>query len=192
MKRVVAGLVLVLLSGVAARAAEDFWGGAAPKPAAPVRSAGGGLAEVESLEAALAEAWEKTPLTQRHVVFVSEKAALYGAYTERPSRVFAKGEDLVTYLEPIGFTWKADADGVNHFGFVLDFTVKSRDGKVLAGQDGFQRFDFASRYKNREVFMNITMSLNGIEPGDYVLGYALHDRNGNRVSRFEQPFAIKE
>ena len=184
-----------------ARAADDFRSGAktaAEKtggtiPPAPRPAAGGpgGLFEIEAIEASLAQAWERARLTQRHAFFVSERAELYGGYAERSSSTFAAEDKLVTYVEPVGYAWTPTPEGGYRFGFTLDFKVKTPDGKVLAGQDGFQAFRFTSRFKNREVFMNLTMSLTGIEPGSYVLVYTLHDQGSDKTSSFEQPFTIK-
>ena len=195
--RAATGAVLAaLLCAGPARAVDDVWSAAkvaAAKPAAarPAASAAAGLAEIEAIEATLAQAWERAPLTQRHALFVSERAELYGGYAERPSSTFAADERLATYVEPVGYTWTPTPDGGYRFGFTLDFKVKTPDGTVLAGQDGFQTFRFTSRFRNREVFMNLTMSLAGIEAGSYVLAYTLHDQGSDKTSSFEQPFTIR-
>lgn len=150
------------------------------------------LQDVEALENVLAGLWERMPLTQRHVVFVGTKADLYGGYMERASNVFARYESLVTYVEPVGYVWKSLGNGSYGFGITLDFKVKTPDGKILAGQDNFQSFDYKSHYRNRELFMNLIMTLSGIQPGNYVLGYTLHDKYSDKVSTFEQPFVIRD
>lgn len=202
-------LVANLATIPAARAADGFWTGATPKAAetkaAPAKApakeptkpavpedAPSGLAGIEALEASLADAWERTPLTQRHAMFVARKPEIYGGYVERDGRRFARGEALLTYVEPVGYAWKPQADGLYEFGFTIDFKVKLPNGKILAGQDGFTSFDFGSRYKNREVFMTMTMTLDGIDPGEYVLVYTMHDKTNGKASSFEQPFTITQ
>lgn len=159
-----------------------------PKAASPL--AAPTLADIDALDRAVTDAWEKTPLTQRRAMFVSEKASLYGGYAERPSNAFAQGEKLLTYIEPVGYGWKPVENGAYRFGITLDFAVKGADGTLLARQEAFQTFDFTSRFKNREVFINVTMSLDGIQPGRYVLVYTLRDNASAETSRFEQPFTI--
>ncbi len=156
------------------------------KPAAAAPA----LAEIDALDRAVTEAWEKMPLTQRRALFVSAPASLYGGYAERPTNVFAPGEKLLTYIEPVGYTWKPGADGTYQFGLTLDFAIKSADGKILGGQDAFQSFDFTSRFKNRELFLSVTMSISGAEPGNYILVYTLRDKGSAKTSNFAQPFTI--
>lgn len=149
------------------------------------------LQDLVTQEAALDATWEKMPLTQRHALFVTQKADLYGNYAPRSSNVFSAGENLLTYVEPVGFAWKDAGDGTLQFGLTLDFQVKTASGHVLAEQKAYQKASFVSRFKNHEMFMNLTLSLSGVEPGDYVLVYTLHDQASDKVSSFEQPFTIK-
>ena len=147
------------------------------------------LKDIDALERALTDAWTAMPLTQRHALFVANRPTLYGGYEERSSSVFAPGEKLVTYVEPVGYTWTA-VEGGYRFGITMDFAVKTRDGTILAGKDAFQAFTFTSHFRNREVFVNVTMALDGLNPGDYLLVYTLHDNGSAKASSFSQPFTI--
>ncbi|NEU11205.1 hypothetical protein G3T14_03560 [Methylobacterium sp. BTF04] len=152
------------------------------KPAATVQ-------DIVLLERAVDDAWETMALTRRHALFVGKPASLYGGYEERPNSVFAPGEKLITYIEPMGYAWVPDGDGYR-FGITMDFAVKSPSGEVLAKQDSFQTFSFSSRFKNREVFVNVTLALDGLPPGDYVAAYTLRDKGGPKSFSFDQPFTI--
>jgi hypothetical protein len=77
------------------------------------------------------------------------------------------------------------------FGITTDLELATRSGKVLADQKGFQTVTLESRYRTREFFATLTLSLDGIEPGDYVLSYTVHDAVGGRAARVDQPFTIK-
>jgi len=149
------------------------------------------LADLETDENAIADLWSRLPYTARHVMFTSHKAELYGGYDQRTSNVFAKGEKLLTYLEPVGYGWKALDGGLLTFGVTTDFEILTPTGKVLAGQRAFQKVDLVSHYKNREFFVSLTLTIDGIEPGDYVLAYTLHDNVSGKATRVEQPFTIK-
>jgi len=149
------------------------------------------LADLETAENAIANLWSQLPYTARHVMFVSHKAELYGGYEQRPSNVFIQGEKLLTYLEPVGYGWKPLDAGMFTFGVTTDFEILTPSGKVLAGQRAFQKVDLASHYKNREFFVSLTLTIDGIEPGDYVLAYTLHDNVSGKSTRVEQPFTIK-
>ena len=146
--------------------------------------------EIDRLDQAVTDAWVKAPLTERRAIFVESPVETYGAWRERPDNVFKPGEDLLTYVEPVGYVWRDAGEGWFGFGFVMDFKVKTPDGRILGGQDAYKRFEFKTRYRNREVFINLKMSLSGIPAGDYVLVYTLHDLESEKSSSFEQPFRI--
>ncbi len=65
-------------------------------------------------------------------MFVTRKADLLGDYEQRPSNVFAIGEPLFTYLEPVGYGWKTLDSGLFGFGVTTDFEILTRDDEVLA------------------------------------------------------------
>lgn len=148
------------------------------------------LRDIEAREAALATAWEATPLAVRQSVFVTKKADLYGQVAPRPSNVFKAGEALLTYVEPVGYVWKpAGPDGFT-FGLTLDFVIKSRSGEILGGQERFLNYAQTSRHKVRELMINITLNLAGAPPGEYVVVYTMRDDNSPKSTTFEQTFSI--
>jgi hypothetical protein len=148
------------------------------------------LSEIDKRDAAVVEAWQATPLTVRHAVFVSEHPAGFGMYKPRASDSFKPGEKLTVYAEPIGYGWKHIADGLFEFGFVVDFLVKSPDGKILAGNQNFARLVQQSHVRNREFMLTLNLDLTGANPGDYVLEYTLHDISSDKSTSFELPFKI--
>jgi hypothetical protein len=150
------------------------------------------LQEIDRREAAVVEAWEKTPLTIRRAVFVAEPPGGFGQFVERKSNVFPPGEKLVTYAEPVGYGWKKSGDGNFEFGFDVDFLIKSPDGKVLTGQENFGKMAETSRVRNREFFVTLTMSVKGAKPGDYVLQYKMRDIASDKSVVIDLPFKIAE
>jgi hypothetical protein len=58
--------------------------------------------------------------------------------------VFAAGEPLIVYTEPIGVTWK-QADGPYSSKLMVDFEIKTPDGKTITGQKDFGQFTLAAR-----------------------------------------------
>jgi hypothetical protein len=147
------------------------------------------LDDLDTLRQAVIDAWTEMPLTVRRVMFVTEKAPVLGAYSKRPTNVFNVGEKLLTYIEPVGYTWKQQGDMFS-FGVNVDFVIKGADGKILGGQENFAKLSLASRAKLQEFMINLTMSLDGITPGKYVLEYKLHDLGGEKTVVVDQPFEI--
>jgi len=147
--------------------------------------------DFDALQSAVTDAWENMPLTARHVMFVAKTPENYGAWVERPTNVFKVGEKLITYAEPIGYTWKPRGDTYD-FGLTTDFAVKSADGKILGGQEKFFKVEKSSHAKMQELMLTMTMSLDGITAGKYVLEYTLHDNGSDKTTTFDQPFTIGE
>jgi hypothetical protein len=148
------------------------------------------VADLEAQENATAAVWERLPFSARHVMFVARKATAYGDYEARSSNVFAPGEKLLTYLEPLGYAWTANGD-TYRIGVSVDFEVLSTTGKILGGQKEILKQKLETHYRNREFYINSTMDIDGATAGDYVLVYTLHDLANGHTTRLEQPFTIK-
>src|SRR5580704_1854003 len=135
-------------------------------------------------------AWEKTPLTVRRALFVSDHPHGFGLYQERASNVFKPGEALVTYAEPVGYGAKDAGNGLLEFGFAVDFLIKSPDGQILTGQQDFARLAQQSHVRNLEFMLLLTLNVTGAPSGDYVVEYKLRDISGDKTTSFELPFKI--
>src|SRR5437762_5387408 len=70
------------------------------------------LEEVDRRQAAVIEAWEKTPLTVRQAAFSKGEPRGYGLYDEHASSEFKKGERVIAYAEPVGYGWKENGKGL--------------------------------------------------------------------------------
>jgi hypothetical protein len=151
------------------------------------------IQDIDTRQQAVADAWEKTPLSVRRVLFVTEKAPIFGAYTERQTNKFKAGEPILTYMEPVGYTWKPTADNALQFGVIVDFLVKTSSGQVLAGKDAMLNYKVVSRSRLQEFMVNTSININGIKPGDYILTFTIHDVNDpSRTTHVDQHFTIVE
>ncbi len=148
------------------------------------------LEEIDRRQAALIEAWEKTPLTIRRALFINGEPRGFGPYQERESKTFKPGEKVVVYAEPVGFGWKDAGRGMFELGFVVDFHIKSRDGEVLAEKENFMRIATESHTRNLEFMVVLTLNLTSAPPGDYVVEYKLRDIASDKTASFNMPFKI--
>jgi hypothetical protein len=148
------------------------------------------LADIDSREAAVVEAWAATPLTIRKAFFVAEHPQGFGQYVERSSTVFKPGEKLIAYAEPVGYGWKDTGAGEFEFGFKVDFTIIAADGKILGGQQDFADLSLKSHARNREFMVVLTLNVTGAPPGDYVIEYKLRDVSSDKTATFNMPFKI--
>jgi hypothetical protein len=94
------------------------------------------LAAINGARAAMIDVLNNAPLGFRRILFVKEVPDRFGAYKSRGNTVFAPDEPLIIYTEPIGVAWKQDGDEYSS-KLVVDFEIRSPDGRVLAGQKGF-------------------------------------------------------
>ena len=138
-------------------------------------AAGQQMEAVEALRQAIQVLTAKGPLLLRRVQFITEPPQGFGVYQPRKSNVFKAGEPLIVYAEPVGMGW-AKSGGFNRARIATDFEIRSPEGKILAGQHDFGRFDFASHDRNQEVMTHLTLTLSGAPAGRYVLGATYRDR----------------
>ena len=150
------------------------------------------LKEIDEREAAVLDAWDKTPLTVRRAFFVAEKAAGFGMAEERPSKVFKPGEPLVCYVEPVAYGFKSAGGGAYDFGFDIDAVLTgSPKAEELMSKKDFLHIRQHSRVKNRELFLTLTLNLTGAPAGDFVLEWTLRDIAGPKEAKVSLPFSIR-
>jgi hypothetical protein len=155
------------------------------------RAAAADLARLSALQEAVSNVWQLMPLTQRRAIFVTTVPDSYGSYDERPSKIFHLGEQIITYVEPIGYTWAANKDGTFSYGVTIDFLLKRSDGKILGRQEKFLDASRTSHVRNQELMLVASPSLSDTDPGDYVIEYKLHDQQSNKTSQFTLSFTLQ-
>ncbi|MBD1547490.1 hypothetical protein [Roseibium aggregatum] len=153
--------------------------------------AGKSTEAVQLMREGLIEAWKAAPLSIDKALFVKERAAGFGLYEPRPDAVFAQGETILLYLEPIGFTWKQEND-IYRSDIAVDFELLSPDGDILAGKRDFGEFKFASHAFNTEYMANMTVNLTGAPKAKYMLLITLRDQlNSDQSASVQLPFEIR-
>ena len=65
-------------------------------------------------------------------------------------------------------------------------------GEMIAEVADVANLALTSRYKNREFQANLTYTLTGITPGNYVLETTLRDKNSGKTGRFETEVEFTE
>jgi hypothetical protein len=148
------------------------------------------LPAIQNAEAALIEAWNRSPLGFRTALFVEGEVGGYGLYTPRPAAAFKAGEPIVVYAEPYGYAWKDQGNGAYAFGFFCDMQIRNKAGEILVKQPDFGRFQFTSRTRNREFMLKLTLNLNEAPAGDFVLEYVVRDAYSDKTALISLPFAI--
>jgi hypothetical protein len=157
---------------------------------APGESSDESLKAIDTARAAVSEALSKAPLGFRRILFVSAVPEGFANYKPRGDTSFAPNEPLIIYTEPIGVTWKQNGEEVSS-KLVVDFEIRSPDGKVLAGQKAFGEFALEAREPPLDYMSQIKLNVSGLPAGSYILGLTMRDANSDKISTKDLPFEIK-
>lgn len=131
------------------------------------------------------------PLSIGKAVFVAAPPAGYAMYDPKQGAIFKPGEALVSYVEPVGLTWKpAAAGGKMQAHFTVDLDILSASGEVLANQKAFGDFTFTGFLRNQEIYATLTTDVSGAAAGDYVLRFHFNDLNSGKSASVDQKFTI--
>lgn len=182
-----AALIGLALAAPAAARADSFTD--ALKRAETSYAAGKYDQALNAMFDALYRAWDKSPFLLTSMLMVQEPAKGYGLYEPRSSNVFKPNEKIFIYAEPAAYGFKKSGDRFE-FGFSVDFSVATEDGRILGGQKEFGSFTFNSRVANTETMLSLTLTISGLEPGRYVLEITVHDKIGGGAVSRTLPFAV--
>jgi hypothetical protein len=187
MLRIIAGVLWVALSigSVAADELSDK-----TKAAADLAGAGKFVEAMDALDDAASLIWDRAPLTFRRALWVAEPPAGFGAYKPRETNEYAAGDQMIAYVEPVGFGWRK-ADDMWQTDLAADVTIKDNDGKEIYSQKDFQKLSLSSRVRNREFMTRFTFTLTGLPAGNYTLETTLRDGVSSKSGSFTLPFVIK-
>jgi hypothetical protein len=163
---------------------------AAPPHAAAQAGSDKAIEDIDKARAAVVEALSRAPLGFRRILFVSEVPDGFAAYKPRADNVFTADEPLIVYTEPIGVVWQKDGDEFSS-KLVVDFEIRSPDGKVLAGQKGFGEFALSAREPPLDFMTHIKLDVTGASAGSYILGLTVHDTKSGKSATADLPFEIK-
>lgn len=188
MRRALLGMLLAISFAAPAAAADLV---ARATEAQSLADQGKSIEAIAALDAATDTLWEQAPLTFRRALWVAGPANGFGAYNPRETNVYAAGDQMIVYAEPIGFGWSKTGD-IWQTNLAIDLTIRSKDGEVLLDKPDFQKLAIASRLRNREFMTTLTLTLTGIDPGEYIADTTLRDLVTGKHGTMSLPFIIKQ
>ena len=144
----------------------------------------------KALNDAATDAWLRAPLGFHRTLLVAAAAQSYGAFSPRENAVFDGATPLRFYAEPTGFGWETDGE-LYRIDLSIDVSLRSADGKPLGEQKDFQNFKIESRERVREMYFNLSLTLNGAPDGRYIVTFTVHDHATGKDGSFDMPFEIK-
>lgn len=133
--------------------------------------------------------WKAMPLAVMNVRHVTS-ASGFGIYNERADHIYKPGEEIVLYMEPVGYGYGSDGLGNSQIALYVDLTVLSAAGEKLGTFEKLGRIQLASRSHNREMFFKLNVSLDGVPPGKYRADFLMHDENSQKTAPFTTDFEI--
>jgi hypothetical protein len=107
----------------------------------------------------------------------------YGVYEKHQSNVFAQGETLLLYIEPVEFGYSPITNKNNETLYLMNFTwnmlLSDKQGDILGSTK--DHLQIISHHKNKEVYL--TPHIEQTQPfpeGDYVVKYAVTDETSGK------------
>ena len=132
--------------------------------------------------------WAEAPLAFR-VTALAESVAGYGQYQPRVDDRFAAGDELIAYLEPVGFGWTAIGEEFR-VRFSIDLEIISPERGAILGAPDFATIERLARNRSREFQATLMMTLPDLPPDDYELRLTFHDAATGKSSTATLPFTL--
>ena len=151
--------------------------------------------------------WNQTEFNATFSTFVEPfSAAGYGVYEER-NNIFAPGETIVLYVEPVGFGHEqvidegGESNGNNTntttlylMNMTADYEIAAANGTELQLIEDVQAGNITSHRPNTEMFLTLTITPD-VQPlpiGSYVITYSVNDEVSGESFQLEKDIIIAE
>jgi hypothetical protein len=146
--------------------------------------------------------WNQTEFNATFSTFVEPfSAAGYGVYEER-SNVFAPGETIVLYVEPVGFAHRQviDKEGNSNntlylMNITADYKIASANGTELQLiEDMPPVVNITSHRQNTEMFLTLTLTqdVQSLPIGGYIITYSVTDEVSGESFELEKEITVAE
>jgi hypothetical protein len=156
---------------------------------------------IEAAKELYLSVWNQTEFNTTFSTFVEPfSAAGYGVYEER-SNVFAPGETIVLYVEPVGFAHEQVIDeegGSNNnstlylMNMTADYEIAAANGTKLQLIEDVQVGSITSHRPNTEMFLTLTLAQE-VQPfpvGNYVITYSVTDEVSGESFELEKEITV--
>ena len=153
--------------------------------------------------------WNQSEFNATYSTFVEPfSAAGYGVYEER-NNIFAPGETIVLYVEPVGFGHEqvmdegGDSNGNNNnnnttmlylMNITADYEIAAANGTEIQLIEDVQAGNITSHRPNTEMFLTLTITPD-VQPlpiGSYVITYSVNDEVSDESFQLEKDVIIAE
>ena len=183
------GLALLLIGPGSSAGAADI--GALLDRARGASTKGDHPAAIEALEQALEAVRTEAPLVLAAFTLVDRPAKLFGDYAASRDTALGRSEPLRFYMEPKNLVYVRKSDGTLETTFKADVRILGADGTLLFERADIGSWQFVSRSRVQDVFMNLELTLTGAPAGDYTVEFTVRDGNSSKTARVSQKVTLK-
>lgn len=161
-------------------AAVSFGGMALAQNQQDVQQATNSTMALEDAKQQYLSAWNRTAFNATFSTYVQEFSAVgYGVYEEHDN-VFAPGETMVLYVEPVGYDHEQvpDENGGTLYlmNFTADYFISDANGTELQAIEDIPVGMIASHRPNTELFLELSLTQEQPFPvGNYDIRYVVTD-----------------
>jgi hypothetical protein len=126
--------------------------------------------------------WDQLEFEPLVATFVNGSDVIGSGQYQEHSNVFAPGEDIVLYVQPIGFGHKQiqgqNGEKLYLMNFTADIVLSTKNGTIVGGGQDIPVSKLISHYRNVELLATLTLTMHS-DPsikGDYLAKYILKDQ----------------
>ena len=105
--------------------------------------------------------------------------------------MLGRSEPLQFYMEPKNLVYVRKSDGTLEATFKADVRILGADGTLLFEQADIGSWQFVSRSRAQDVYMNLELTLTGAPAGDYTVEFTVRDGNSSKTGRASQKITLK-
>jgi hypothetical protein len=126
--------------------------------------------------------WEQLEFEPLVATFVNASDVIGNGQYQEHSNVFAPGEEIVLYVQPIGFGHKQiqgqNGEKLYLMNFTADIVLSTKNGTIVGGGQDIPISKLISHYRNIDLFATLTLTLppDPSIKGDYLAKYTLNDQ----------------
>lgn len=127
------------------------------------------------------KSWDQLEFEPRVATFVNESEVIGNGQYQEHSNVFPPGENIVLYVQPIGFGHKQiqgqNGEKLYLMNFTADIVLSTKNGTIVGGGQDITLSQPISHYRNTELYTTLTVTQkNPFPAGDYIFKYTLKDQ----------------
>ena len=148
-------------------------------PSSDVTAALMPLADLRASKEQYISAWNHTEFHSQFDTYVNSTEG-YGVYDVHKSNIFEPGEDIILYVEPVGFTHMPIGGENNTKLYLVNLTasiiLSDKQGNILFGKEDIPILNLISHNKNTEVSAKLRLTQTSpFPPANYLISYVITD-----------------